>query len=127
MLNAENEINQAKLESSSERPSGPENATQEVQEDASVAESSGAKPNADRGKSSPDNISGLQAVLHSISQVELPLLCSLLAHDGYELLTSANLFSNLYNLFSLLACCGIAIIMHTIVLLSFILFDKFLC
>ena len=127
MLNAENEINQAKLESSSERPSGPENATQDAQEDASVAGSSGAKPNADdSGKSSADNISDLQAVLHSLPQAELRLLCSLLAHDGYELLTSVNFLSNLYNLFSLLAC--IAIIMHTIVLLSFILvFDKFLC
>ena len=126
MLNAENEVNQVKLKSSSERPSGPENATQEVQEDASVAESSGAKPNADdSGKSSSDNISDLQAVLHSLPQAELRLLCSLLAHDGYELLTSVNFLSNLYNLFSLLAC--IAIIMHTIVLLSFILFDKFLC
>ena len=114
MLNAENEINQAKLESSSERPSGPENAIQDAQEDASVAGSSGAKPNADRGKSSTDNISGLQAVLHSISQVELRLLCSLLAHDGYELLTSAHYFSNLYYYVSLWAGCGITILLLTI-------------
>ncbi|KAF7064261.1 hypothetical protein CFC21_070622 [Triticum aestivum] len=83
MLNAENEVNQVKLQSSSERPSGPENATQDAQEDASVPGSSGAKPNADdSGKSSSDNISDLQAVLHSLPQAELRLLCSLLAHDG---------------------------------------------
>uniref|UniRef100_A0A453Q4Z4 Uncharacterized protein n=1 Tax=Aegilops tauschii subsp. strangulata TaxID=200361 RepID=A0A453Q4Z4_AEGTS len=83
MLNAENEVNQAKLESSSERLSGPENVTQDAQEDASVAGSSGTKPNAeDSGKSSADNISDLHAVLHSLPQAELRLLCSLLAHDG---------------------------------------------
>jgi hypothetical protein len=40
-------------------------------------------------------------VLHSLPQAELRLLCSLLAHDGYELLTRVN-YSN-YNFCSLLA------------------------
>lgn len=83
MLNAENEINQAKLEASSEKPSGPENAAQDAQEDASVAGSSGAKSNAeDSDKTPADDGSSLQAVLHSLPQAELRLLCSLLAHDG---------------------------------------------
>ena len=72
MVNAENEINQAKLESSSE-----------VQDDACVAGSSGAKPNAeDSGESSADNGSCLLSVLRSLPQAELRLLCSLLGHDG---------------------------------------------
>ncbi|XP_051186843.1 E3 ubiquitin-protein ligase UPL1 isoform X2 [Lolium perenne] len=83
MLNAENEINQAKLENSPEKPSGPENVTEYTQEDASVPGSSGAKPTAeDSGEIPADNGGSLQAVLHSLPQAELRLLCSLLAHDG---------------------------------------------
>ena len=96
MLNAENEINQAKLANPSEKPSGPENATEDAQEDASVAGSSGTKPNAvDSGETPADNGSSMQAVLHSLPQAELRLLCSLLAHDGYELITMMNYLSNL--------------------------------
>ncbi|TVU50517.1 hypothetical protein EJB05_01890 [Eragrostis curvula] len=76
MLNAENEINQAKLEASSEKPAGPENAVQDAQDDANVSGSSGSKSNAQ------DNETNLQAVLQSLPQAELRLLCSLLAHDG---------------------------------------------
>jgi len=83
MLNAENEINQGKLDNSSDKPSGPENATEDAQADASVAGSSGAKPNAeDSGETPADNGRSLQTVLHSLPQKELRLLCSLLAHDG---------------------------------------------
>ncbi|KAL6623150.1 hypothetical protein ACP70R_033029 [Stipagrostis hirtigluma subsp. patula] len=83
MLNAETEINQAKLEASSEKPSGPENAVQDGQDDANVSGSSGSKSNAEgSSKSLVDNENNLQAVLQSLPQPELRLLCSLLAHDG---------------------------------------------
>jgi E3 ubiquitin-protein ligase HUWE1 len=95
MLNAENEINHSKLENSSEKPSVPENATEDAQEDASVAGSSGAKPNAEDSDEPPaDSGRSLQAVLHSLPQAELRLLCSLLAHDGYGVLTRVNYSSN---------------------------------
>ncbi|GJN12872.1 hypothetical protein PR202_ga31191 [Eleusine coracana subsp. coracana] len=84
MVNAENEINQAKLEASSEKPSGPENAGQDAQDDANVSGSSGSKSNAEDNSKAPavDNESNLQLVLQSLPQAELRLLCSLLAHDG---------------------------------------------
>ncbi|XP_062203891.1 E3 ubiquitin-protein ligase UPL1-like [Phragmites australis] len=83
MLNAKNEINQAKLEASSEKPSGPENAKQDAQDDANVSGSSGLKSNAENSSKAPvDNEYNLQAVLQSLPQPELRLLCSLLAHDG---------------------------------------------
>ncbi|CAN6355891.1 unnamed protein product [Urochloa humidicola] len=84
MLNAENQINQAKLEVSSEKPSGPENAAQDGQDTANVSESSGSKSNAEDGSKTPavENENSLQAVLQSLPQPELRLLCSLLAHDG---------------------------------------------
>lgn len=84
MLNAENEITQAKLEAASEKPSGPENATQDAQEGANAAGSSGSKSNAEDSSELPpvDGESSLQKVLQSLPQAELRLLCSLLAHDG---------------------------------------------
>jgi E3 ubiquitin-protein ligase HUWE1 len=84
MHNAENEINQAKLEASSEKPSAPENAVQDGK-DNSISESYGSKSNPEDGSKAPavDNKSNLQAVLQSLPQPELRLLCSLLAHDGY--------------------------------------------
>lgn len=87
MLNAENEISQAKLEAASEKPSGPENATQDAQEGANAAGSSGSKSNAEDNSKLPpvDGESSLQKVLQSLPQAELRLLCSLLAHDGYKL------------------------------------------
>jgi E3 ubiquitin-protein ligase HUWE1 len=36
MVNAEDEINQTKLDASSEKPSGPENVVQDAQDDSSV-------------------------------------------------------------------------------------------
>nr|CAB3461993.1 unnamed protein product [Digitaria exilis] len=84
MLNAENQINQAKLEASSEKPSGPETAVQDGQDNTNVSESSGPKSNAEASSKTPaaDNENNLQAVLQSLPQPELRLLCSLLAHDG---------------------------------------------
>nr|CAB3465798.1 unnamed protein product [Digitaria exilis] len=84
MLNAENQINQAKLEVSSEKPSGPETAVQDGQDNTNVSESSGPKSNAEDSSKTPavDNENNLQAVLQSLPQPELRLLCSLLAHDG---------------------------------------------
>ncbi|KAG8048577.1 hypothetical protein GUJ93_ZPchr0009g267 [Zizania palustris] len=84
MLNAENEITQAKLDASSEKPSGPENAMQDAQEDANIVGSSGSKSNAEDSSKTPtvDSECNLQRVLHSLPQSELRLLCSLLAHDG---------------------------------------------
>ncbi|KAL5225432.1 hypothetical protein ABZP36_012071 [Zizania latifolia] len=84
MLNAENEITQAKLEVSSEKPSGPENAMQDAQEDANISGSSRSKSNAEDSSKTPtvDSERNLQRVLHSLPQAELRLLCSLLAHDG---------------------------------------------
>ncbi|KAL5206475.1 hypothetical protein ABZP36_034684 [Zizania latifolia] len=84
MLNAENEITQAKLDASSEKPSGLENAMQDAQEDANIAGSSGSKSNAEDSSKTPtvDSECNLQRVLHSLPQAELRLLCSLLAHDG---------------------------------------------
>lgn len=83
MHSAENEINQAKLEASSEKPSAPENAVQDGK-DNSISESYGSKSNPEDGSKAPavDNKSNLQAVLQSLPQPELRLLCSLLAHDG---------------------------------------------
>jgi hypothetical protein len=85
MLNAETQINQAKLDASSEKPSGPENAVQDRQDNTDVSESSGAKSNADDSNKTTvvDNQNILEAVLQSLPQPELRLLCSLLAHDGY--------------------------------------------
>lgn len=85
MLNAENEINQAKLEASSEKPSGPENAVEDGKDNTNISESSGSKLNAEDSSKTPafDKESNLQAVLQSLPQPELRLLCSLLAHDGY--------------------------------------------
>jgi E3 ubiquitin-protein ligase HUWE1 len=86
MLNAENQINQARLEVSSEKPSGPENAVPDGQDNTNVSESSGSKSNAEDSSKTPvDNENNLQAVLQSLPQPELRLLCSLLAHDGYVL------------------------------------------
>lgn len=84
MLNAETQINQAKLEASSEKPSGPENAVQDSQDNTNISESSGSKSNAEDSSKTPavDNENILQAVLQSLPQPELRLLCSLLAHDG---------------------------------------------
>ncbi|RLN00081.1 E3 ubiquitin-protein ligase UPL1-like isoform X2 [Panicum miliaceum] len=83
MLNAENQINQARLEVSSEKPSGPENAVPDGQDNTNVSESSGSKSNAEDSSKTPvDNENNLQAVLQSLPQLELRLLCSLLAHDG---------------------------------------------
>jgi E3 ubiquitin-protein ligase HUWE1 len=85
MVNAENEINQAKLDASPEKPSGPENVVQDAQDDANVSGLSLSKANAeDNSKTTAvENESSLQVVLHSLPQAELRLLCSLLAHDGY--------------------------------------------
>ncbi|KAG8093312.1 hypothetical protein GUJ93_ZPchr0012g20493 [Zizania palustris] len=84
MLNAENEITQAKLEASSEKPSGPENAMQDAQDDANISGSSRSKSNDEDTSKTPtiDSERNLQRVLHSLPQAELRLLCSLLAHDG---------------------------------------------
>ncbi|KAJ1257365.1 hypothetical protein BS78_K086400 [Paspalum vaginatum] len=84
MLNAENEINQAKLESSSEKPSGTDSVVQDGQDSTNVSESSGSKSNAEdsRKNHAVDSESNLHAVLQSLPQPELRLLCSLLAHDG---------------------------------------------
>lgn len=85
MHNAENEINQAKLEASSEKPSAPENAVQDGKDNNNISESYGSKSNPEDGSKAHavDNKSNLQAVLQSLPQAELRLLCSLLAHDGY--------------------------------------------
>jgi E3 ubiquitin-protein ligase HUWE1 len=83
MHNAENEINQAKLEASSEKPS--ENAVKDVKDNTSISDSYGSKSNPEDGSKAlaVDNKSNLRAVLRSLPQSELRLLCSLLAHDGY--------------------------------------------
>ncbi|ONM32412.1 E3 ubiquitin-protein ligase UPL1 [Zea mays] len=82
MHNAENEINQAKLEASSEKPS--ENAVKDVKDNTSISDSYGSKSNPEDGSKAlaVDNKSNLRAVLRSLPQSELRLLCSLLAHDG---------------------------------------------
>jgi E3 ubiquitin-protein ligase HUWE1 len=87
MVNAENEINQTKLDASSEKPSGPENAVQNAQDDTNVSGSSLSKSNAEDNSKTPavDNESNMQVVLQNLPQAELRLLCSLLAHDGYGL------------------------------------------
>lgn len=79
MHNAENEINQAKLEASSE------NAVKDVKDNTSISDSYGSKSNPEDGSKAlaVDNKSNLRAVLRSLPQSELRLLCSLLAHDGY--------------------------------------------
>ncbi|RLN30647.1 E3 ubiquitin-protein ligase UPL1 -like protein [Panicum miliaceum] len=84
MLNAENQIIQARLEASSEKSSGPENAVPDGQDNTDVSESSGSKSNAEDSSKTPavDNENNLQAVLQSLPKPELRLLCSLLAHDG---------------------------------------------
>lgn len=85
MHNAENEIKQAKLEASSEKPSAPDNAVQDGKNNSDISVSYGSELNPEDGSKAPavDNRSNLQAVLRSLPQPELRLLCSLLAHDGY--------------------------------------------
>ncbi|AQK40048.1 E3 ubiquitin-protein ligase UPL1 [Zea mays] len=84
MHNAENEIKQAKLEASSEKPSAPDNAVQDGKNNSDISVSYGSELNPEDGSKAPavDNRSNLQAVLRSLPQPELRLLCSLLAHDG---------------------------------------------
>lgn len=84
MLNAENEINQARLESSPEKPFRSQSAIQDGQDNTNVSESSGSKSIAEGSRKTVavDNETNLHAVLQSLPQTELRLLCSLLAHDG---------------------------------------------
>lgn len=84
MVNADNDSDQSgKSEASPDKPSGSESTMQDAHDNANAAGSSAAIDHETKPEAANSGESSLRAVLLSLPQAELRLLCSLLAREGY--------------------------------------------